>query len=92
MAITNFSIAVLMTGPAGATFAGQATTFQLVTPWGSSDICYSWPEVLLQLQSTKGGSADSGKMGNYFNLGTTNGISGSGIAPPLTATLWTSTP
>jgi len=80
-----------MSGPGGATQVGQATTYQIVTPWGSSDVCYSFRECLLQL-CHKGGSEDSGRMGNFFNNGTTNGISGSGIAPPLTATAWSATP
>lgn len=51
---------------------GQATTFQIVTPWGQTVAAASWDEAINEAFFRN--SRFSGKMGAYFNAGTTNGL------------------
>jgi hypothetical protein len=53
----------------------QAATFQLVTPWGQTQTCTTWEEAVTQAFQRH--SRYTGKMGNYFLTGTTNGLSSS---------------
>jgi hypothetical protein len=88
MAFTNFSIGVILGGATGSN-PNQAQTWQIVTPWGQSNVCYSWEEAVNEVILR---SRFSGVMGNYFNNSTTNGTSGSGTAPPLSANNINTTP
>lgn len=92
MAIPNFSIAVVMTGPDTATQVGQASSYQFITPWGSSDQCVSFAECVSQLIGHKGGTPYTGRMGDFFQNGNMNGAAGRGISPPLSSNLWSATP
>ena len=66
-----------------------AGSFQIVTPWGASQACSTWAEAFNE--AFQRNSTVSGKMGAYFNLGTTNGLTTS-IAGTATANDINSTP
>ena len=85
-----FWITVNMTGPASGTVPGQATTFQIVTPWGQTQPCYTFTEALNVAFNFS--SVESGKMGNYFNLGITNGLVTGSQTVPTSANLIQGTP
>jgi hypothetical protein len=51
----------------------QATTYQIVTPWGQTSLCTTLEEALTQAFQRH--SRFTGKMGTYFASGTTNGLS-----------------
>lgn len=69
MSATDFYITVHCNYPAGATQIDQATTYQVVTPWGQSTLCYNLLDALNQMVAS--GSAYSGQMGNYLINGVT---------------------
>lgn len=50
----------------------QAGTYQAVAPWGQTQACTTWEEAVNQLFRH---SRYTGKQGNYWNTGTTNGLS-----------------
>jgi len=92
MAAADFSVLVHMTFPGGATQVGQATTFQVITPWGQTVACYNFFEAVNDAFNGKGGTPFTGRMGNYFLNGTVNGASGSGTAPFTSANAFENTP
>lgn len=53
---------------------GQATSFQLVAPWGASQLCTNFQDAWQQIFE-KSGSQYTGRLGNYMSAGTTNGLS-----------------
>ena len=62
---------------------GQATTFQLVAPWGASQACSTLKEAVDQVFE-KSGTMTTGRKGNYMLAGTTNGLT-SNISGTATA-------
>jgi hypothetical protein len=68
--INSFYMQVNLGG--GPTNPGQATTYQIVTPWGQTATCYTWEEAVNQAFGRS--SKNSGRQGNYFEAGTTNGL------------------
>ena len=52
---------------------GQATTFQIVTPWGQTVATPVWEDAVNEAFFRYG--RQTGRMGNYFNLNTNNGLS-----------------
>lgn len=79
----TFYIAVNLSGPDNGTVPGQATTFQLVTPWGQTSQCYSWTEAVHQ--AFEWNSRFSGSMGAYFQTGQTNNLVTASQTVPVSA-------
>jgi hypothetical protein len=94
-AISNFYMTVNISSvvgtPTAATNPINAATFQIVTPWGSSDVCFSWQECLNQLMH-QGGSPTSGRMGQFWAAQTGNGLTTSSQTVPLASNIWSTTP
>jgi hypothetical protein len=90
MAATNFYIGVICTYPAGATQIGQATTYQVVTPWGQSTACYSFGDALNQAMGA--GSTESGAIGNFLNNGVTRGLVTGSVTVPTSAAYFQALP
>lgn len=88
MAISNFYMSVNLAG--SPTNPNQATSFQIVTPWGQTSTCSTWEEAVNEAFFRN--SRWSGKMGNYFTAGTTNGISTGSVTAPTSANDINSTP
>lgn len=84
--MTSFFIQVNLQG--NPTNPGQASAYQLVAPWGQTDYCWPWESAVQQLFLI--GSKHSGRMGMYFQLGTTNGhtttVAGNSNANSIKAT------
>lgn len=57
-------LTVLLSGPVLA--PNQSATFQIVAPWGQSDVCENFLDALQDV-FYKAGSVESGRMGAYFN-------------------------
>lgn len=88
MAINNFYMSVNLGG--APTNPNQASTYQIVTPWGQTVAASTWEEAVNEAFFRN--SRWSGKMGNYFNSGTTNGISTASQTVPISANDINSTP
>lgn len=71
-ASATFYITVAMTYPPGATQIDQATTYQVITPWGQSTQCMNLLDAFNQMVTSA--SAYSGQMWNYINNGVTRGL------------------
>lgn len=78
-----FYITVNLTGPASGVVPGQATTFQLVAPWGQTSQCYSWTEALHQCFDWN--SRFTGRMGAFFLSGATNNLTTTSATVPVSA-------
>jgi hypothetical protein len=88
MAISNFYMSVNLGGsPANP---GQASSFQIVTPWGQTQACTTWEEAVNQAFFRN--SRWSGRMGQYFANTTTNGIATGSQTVPTSASDIDSTP
>lgn len=86
-----FYITINMVYPAGATQIGQATTYQVVTPWGQSTACICMDDAFNQVVSS--GSQYSGQMGNYLNNGVTRGlVTAGGATVPSSASYFQALP
>lgn len=85
-----FYITFVMTYPPGATQIGQATTYQIITPWGQSTQCMSILDAMNQMVAA--GSAASGQMWNYLNNGVTRGLATGGGTVPTSATYFQQPP
>jgi hypothetical protein len=90
MAATDFYITVHCTYPAGATQIDQATTYQVVTPWGQSTQCISLLDAFNQMIGSA--SSYSGQMWNYINFGITRGLATTGATVPNTASYFQALP
>lgn len=85
LASPNFYLTVACTYPAGATQIGQASTYQIITPWGQSTQCINFLDALNQMVAA--GSVYSGQMWNYFANGVTRGlVTTGGATVPSSAT------
>jgi len=89
-ASTAFYLTVLCTYPPGATQVGQATTYQIVAPWGQTTPCYSFGDAFNQLLGS--GGMDSGWLGNYLNFGTTRGLTTTSATVPTGASYFQTSP
>ena len=70
MALTGvIGLGILTNGPGGV-LPYQANTFQGLSPWGQTDLCYDWEDVLNQLFQI--GSKTSGRQGMFWTAGTYN--------------------
>jgi hypothetical protein len=79
--LTNFYISVNLSGSVANPV--NSSTFQIVTPWGQTSACYSWEEAVNQAFFRN--SRVSGRMGQYFNSQTTNGLTTGSQTVPTTA-------
>jgi hypothetical protein len=86
----SFYLTVTCTYPAGATQIGQATTYQLITPWGQSTPCLNLLDALNQMVAA--GSAYSGQMWNYLFNGVTRGLTTTSATVPVSATYFQQVP
>lgn len=90
-ASASFYITVSMTYPAGASQIGQATTYQVITPWGQSTACIALGDAFKQMVSS--GSAYSGQLGNFLNNGVTRGlVTTGGATVPTSASYFQALP
>lgn len=80
--MTAFYMTVNLLG--NPTNPGQATGFQIVTPWGQTDYSLNWPTVTNQAFHI--GSFHTGRQGMYFTSGITNGVATSSQLVPISAT------
>ena len=87
--LSSFALTVNLSGSVANPI--NSNTFQIVTPWGATDVCYSWQECINQLMH-KGGSPVTGRMGQFWSAQTLNGATGSGPASYTTANIWSTTP
>jgi hypothetical protein len=90
MAATDFYITVHCVYPPGATQIEQATTYQIVTPWGQSTQCMNFMDALNQMVAA--GSTYSGQMWNYMNNGITRGLTTNSQTVPNTASYFQAAP
>jgi hypothetical protein len=79
--LSNFYISVNLSGSVANPL--NSSSFQIVTPWGQTGACSTWAEAVNQAFFRN--SQVSGRMGQYFNTQTTNGLTTSSQTVPLTA-------
>lgn len=89
-ASASFYLTINCVYPAGATQIGQATTYQVVTPWGQSTACICLDDALNQVVAS--GSQYSGQMGNYLNNGVTRGLTTTSATVPVSASYFQALP
>ena len=87
--LSSFNLTVNLSGSVANPI--NSNTYQIVTPWGATDVCYSWQQCLNQLCG-KGGSIHSGRMGQFWNAQITNGLTTSSQTAPVSANLFSTTP
>lgn len=89
-ASASFYLTINCTYPPGATQIAQASTYQLVTPWGQSTACIDIDDAFNQAFGSA--SSSSGQMWNYLNNGVTRGLTTTSATVPVSASYFQALP